>query len=116
MMSKSPTKMGGASMFFVGGSIADIIAAAGATAKAAGGAQGSTMDNKALKKLGGTGSVNMGARSQNSRGTRRTGTASRKSKAEEDFENMDIDNVQVLIEMAEREMKTGMDAKRKIGR
>jgi len=75
MMSKSPTKMG-ASQFFVGGSIADIIAAAGAAAKTS----GATMDNKALKKLGGSAGGNAGARSQNSKGTRRTGTMSRKSR------------------------------------
>lgn len=101
MMSKSPTKVGGASQFFVGGSIADIIAAAGAAAKTS----GLTMDNKALKKLGGAGAGVGAPKSIRSGGTRKTGTMSRKSKNEEDFENMEIEEVEILIENCEREMK-----------
>ena len=102
----------GASQFFGGGSIADIIAAAGQAAKTS----GLTMDNKALKKLGSGPGGNAGARSQTSKGTRKTDTKSRKSKHEEDFENMEIEEVEILIENAEREMKQAADAKRKITR
>ena len=75
------------------------------------------MDNKALKKLGGgVGSAAGGTRSLKSGGTRKTGTMSRKSKNEEDFENMEIEEVEILIENCEREMKLAQDAKRKIAR
>jgi len=58
-------------------------------------------------------------KSVRSAGTRKTGdatTKSRKSRHEEDFENMEVEEVEILIETAEREMKMANDAKRKIGR
>jgi len=79
---------------------------------------GLSMMNPSLMKMNkGTGSK-FGAKSQTSRSqaTRRTGTMSRKSRQEEDFESMEIEEIDVLIENAEGEVKQLDDAKRKIKR
>ena len=114
MMSKSPMKGGAMNLLGGGGGIQAILAAAGQAAKS-----GLTADNKNLRKMDKGGGL-AGAKSVNSRGTRRTGgdatSKSRKSRFEEDFESMEIEEVQILIENAEREMKLAADAKRKIQR
>lgn len=95
-----------------GGGIQQIIANAGIAAQKS----GLTMDSKGKAKLD-RGQTATGEKSQRSGGTKKTGatgTMSRKSKAEEDFENMEIEEVEILIENAEREMKLAADAKRKI--
>jgi len=112
-MSKSPIKIAG----FMGGykdNIKDLIATAGI------GKSNLTMDNKNFRKLdrGGTApsAKSLAGKSQNSRGTRMTGAMSRQSRVEEDFESMEIEEVEALIEKAERDMKMAEDAKRKIKR
>ena len=103
--------MGGMSAGF-GGGIQGILQ------QSAGGTTGLTMGNKAFAKMskgGGAASVgtrSIAGRSNASRGTRRTGggTMSRKSKRdEEDFDAMEIEEIQSLIEQAE----AAMDEKRK---
>ena len=51
------------------------------------------------------GAASAGTKSMNSRGTRKTGTMSRKSKADEDFESMEIEEIEALIITAEQIMK-----------
>lgn len=59
-------------------------------------------------------------RSVGSRGTRRTGTmsraGSRKSKAENDIADMEIEEIEAIIEEKDREMKTLNKEKQKIQR
>lgn len=112
---QSPMKTGFGQMdlFGEGGGIQAILARAG-QAKS-----GLTMDNKGLRKLdrggvAGSTTKSIAGRSVGSQKTRRTGTMSRKSRAEEDFESMEIEEVEALIERAEREYKSLEDAKKKI--
>ena len=87
-------------------------------------ASGLTMSSKALQKLdkGGvtapSGTKSIAGRSMRSTGTKRTGTksqvGSRKSKADNDLAEMEIEEIEAIIEEKEREMKSINNEKRKI--
>jgi hypothetical protein len=74
--------------------------------------KGPTMDAASLKKLGlaSFGGVKPADKnkSQGSSRTKRTGTGtqSKKSNKEDDYENLDIDQIEIKIEEAERDIKT----------
>jgi len=77
-----------------------------------------SMLNPSLRKMNQAGSA-LGGRSQTSRTrsqatrrTGRTGTMSRKSRAEVDYDSMEIEEIDVLIEGAEAELKTLQAEKR----
>lgn len=106
---------GGGNFLGSDGGIQGILARAGQAAKS-----GLTMDNKNFRKLDRGMNLSQAksitGKSVGSGKTRRTGTMSRKSRAEEDFESMEIEEVEALIEKADRELKMGEDAKKKIMR
>ena len=69
------------------------------------------MDQRTGSALGGRSQTSR-TRSQATRRTGRTGTMSRKSRVEVDYDSMEIEEVDVLIEGAEAELKTLQAAKR----
>jgi len=78
---------------------------------------GLSMLNPSLRKMNQREGSALGGRSQTSRtrsqATRRTGrTGSRKSRVEDDYESMEIEEIDVLIEGAEAELKTLQAEKR----
>ena len=96
MGAKSPSKFGG--LMGMGRDIGAIIASAGAAAKS-----GLTMDNKNFRKMNAGGAALPSQKSQTGKSSfsKGTGTKSKRSKTEYDFENMEVEQVEDLIEEAE---------------
>lgn len=74
------------------------------------------MDNKNLQKLKSQRGSENGTRSQISRGTVRTGTRSRKSRHEMDFENMSVLEIEGHITQCQEQIKNLLKAKREVGK
>jgi len=109
---RSPVKGGPLALLGGGGNNIQAILQAAGAAKS-----NLTAGNKDLMKMNRGNELT--EKSVRSGGTRKTGdatTKSRKSRVEEDFENMEIEEIDILIENAEREMKQATDAKKKIQR